>query len=207
MWKILLDRPQMTKWHMHIACWVPKATNTHSEYVIHIAFPQQQWLCEHVSMLCYSTVPSLTPSKPPDWLWAPSTAYWMAITGTTPRWQAARQSSQLLTPQPSTQDTNLWSCTSIPHSSLWRGIYLSTGAYLPSTLTDFNLKKIGRSCCIYPSGKIRPIAIGKEAVNIDPTRRYAQEEANVTGIEHELPNSDPSHYTSWAIHAALLLER
>lgn len=47
------------------------------------------------------------------------------------------------------------------------------------------------------SGKIRPIAIGKEALlNTDLTRRYAQEKANVTGIEHELPNSEPSHYTS-----------
>ena len=27
-------RVQMTKWRMRIACWIPKATNTHSEYVI-----------------------------------------------------------------------------------------------------------------------------------------------------------------------------
>lgn len=52
------------------------------------------------------------------------------------------------------------------------------------------------------------MAIGKEALlNPDPTRHYAQEKANVTGIEHELPNSGPSHYTSWAINAAMLLER
>jgi hypothetical protein len=32
MWKNMLepDRPQMTTWRMRIACWVPKATNTHS---------------------------------------------------------------------------------------------------------------------------------------------------------------------------------
>jgi len=29
-----LDRPQMTIWRMNTACWTPKATNTHSEYVI-----------------------------------------------------------------------------------------------------------------------------------------------------------------------------
>jgi hypothetical protein len=29
-----LDRPQMTIWRMRIACWIPKATTTHSEYVI-----------------------------------------------------------------------------------------------------------------------------------------------------------------------------
>jgi len=32
------DRPQMTIWHMLIACWIPKATNTGSEYVILTVF-------------------------------------------------------------------------------------------------------------------------------------------------------------------------
>jgi hypothetical protein len=36
---------------MRIACWITKATNTHPKYVILIAFPQQQWLHEHSSML------------------------------------------------------------------------------------------------------------------------------------------------------------
>jgi hypothetical protein len=31
------DRPQMIIWRMRIACWVPKATNTHSVCVILIA--------------------------------------------------------------------------------------------------------------------------------------------------------------------------
>jgi len=36
MWKIFveLERPQITIWRMRIACWIPKATDTHSEYVI-----------------------------------------------------------------------------------------------------------------------------------------------------------------------------
>ena len=38
---------------MPIACWIPEATNTHSEYVILPAFPLQQWLHERVSMLLY----------------------------------------------------------------------------------------------------------------------------------------------------------
>jgi len=44
MWKniVELGRPKMTIWRMRIACWVPKATNTHSEYVILIAFPLQR---------------------------------------------------------------------------------------------------------------------------------------------------------------------
>ena len=29
---------------MRIACWINKATGTHSEYLISFAFPQQQWL-------------------------------------------------------------------------------------------------------------------------------------------------------------------
>jgi hypothetical protein len=32
----------VTLWRMHIAFWIHKATNTHSEYVILIAFPPQQ---------------------------------------------------------------------------------------------------------------------------------------------------------------------
>jgi hypothetical protein len=32
-------RPQMTIWRVRIACWIPKATNTHSEYVTLTAFP------------------------------------------------------------------------------------------------------------------------------------------------------------------------
>ena len=33
------------------ACWITKATDTHSEYVTLIAFPRQQWLRELTSML------------------------------------------------------------------------------------------------------------------------------------------------------------
>jgi len=32
-------RPQMTMWRLWISRWVPKTTNAHLEYVIHIAFP------------------------------------------------------------------------------------------------------------------------------------------------------------------------
>jgi hypothetical protein len=39
-------------WRVRCACWVIKAKNTHSEYVIIIAFPLQQWLHERASMLC-----------------------------------------------------------------------------------------------------------------------------------------------------------
>ena len=36
MWKNFIQprRPQITIWRMRIACWIAKATNTHSEYVI-----------------------------------------------------------------------------------------------------------------------------------------------------------------------------
>ena len=36
---------------MSFACWLTKATDTHSEYIKLIAFPQQQWLRECALML------------------------------------------------------------------------------------------------------------------------------------------------------------
>ena len=45
--------------HMRVAFWTPKATNTHSEYVILIAFPLQQWLHERASMLRYTCIACL----------------------------------------------------------------------------------------------------------------------------------------------------
>ena len=33
------ERPQITPWRRRIASWITKAINTHSEYVILIAFP------------------------------------------------------------------------------------------------------------------------------------------------------------------------
>ena len=44
------DRPQMI-WRMCIACWMTKATNTHSQYAILITFPLKQWLHERAP--CY----------------------------------------------------------------------------------------------------------------------------------------------------------
>jgi len=38
---------------MRIACWIPKATNADSEYVILIAFPLLRWLHERASVLRY----------------------------------------------------------------------------------------------------------------------------------------------------------
>jgi hypothetical protein len=45
--------------NMRFVCWIPKATNTHSEYVMFIAVPLQQWFRERASMLRYSTLPVL----------------------------------------------------------------------------------------------------------------------------------------------------
>jgi hypothetical protein len=41
MWENILEqgRPPMTMWLMCIACWIPKATDTHLEHVILLAFP------------------------------------------------------------------------------------------------------------------------------------------------------------------------
>jgi hypothetical protein len=44
---------------MPFACWIIKATDTYSEYVIIIAFPRQQWLGEHASVLGYTYIACL----------------------------------------------------------------------------------------------------------------------------------------------------
>ena len=56
MWKntVQPDSPHMTVQQKHIACWIPKATNTNSEYVIVIAFPLQQQLHKCASISCYT---------------------------------------------------------------------------------------------------------------------------------------------------------
>ena len=41
-------------WRMRIAGWIPKATNTHSQYVKLTAFPLQQWLHERSPMLRFT---------------------------------------------------------------------------------------------------------------------------------------------------------
>jgi len=49
-------RQQMTIWRMRIICWIPKATNTYSDYVILIAFTVQQWFYGRASMLHYTYI-------------------------------------------------------------------------------------------------------------------------------------------------------
>ena len=61
MWKNIVDRgrAQMATWRVRVACWISKATNTHSQYEILICFPRQQWLRERVVMLCCTYVACL----------------------------------------------------------------------------------------------------------------------------------------------------
>jgi hypothetical protein len=48
------DKPQMTIWRMRIACWISKATNKQSQYVILTAFPLQQLLEQtHLNVTLY----------------------------------------------------------------------------------------------------------------------------------------------------------
>jgi hypothetical protein len=48
----------MTIWRIRVSCWITKATNTHSEYVI-IVFLRQQWLHESASVLRYTRMACL----------------------------------------------------------------------------------------------------------------------------------------------------
>jgi hypothetical protein len=45
--------------HMHFECWVANSTDTHSECVIFIDFPRQQWLSERASLLDYTYIACL----------------------------------------------------------------------------------------------------------------------------------------------------
>ena len=49
----------MITWRMRFVCWILKAENTHSEYVIHIAFPLQEWLQEGALMLHFTYIACL----------------------------------------------------------------------------------------------------------------------------------------------------
>jgi len=64
-WKNIVqpDRPQMTIWFMPIACSVNKATDTHSEYVIHTVVPRQRWLRQRASMWRYTYIACLVNTK------------------------------------------------------------------------------------------------------------------------------------------------
>jgi hypothetical protein len=57
----------MKVWHIHIAGWIPKATNTHSEYVILIAFTLTQWLGERACMLRLYYIACLSLGSPVPW--------------------------------------------------------------------------------------------------------------------------------------------
>jgi hypothetical protein len=43
-------KPRVTTWRMCIACYITMAADTHSVFVILIAFQQQQWFRESASM-------------------------------------------------------------------------------------------------------------------------------------------------------------
>ena len=63
MWKNMVRAGQATDGNIirrrRFACWMTKAKDTHSEYVILIAFPQQEWLRERASMLRYTYIACL----------------------------------------------------------------------------------------------------------------------------------------------------
>jgi len=55
MWKnaVEAERPQMTIWCMHFACWTPKAAVTHLEYVMHIVSSPTMVAQTRVSVMLY----------------------------------------------------------------------------------------------------------------------------------------------------------
>ena len=65
MWKNIVQqgRPQMTIWRMRIKYRITTATDPHSQYGIHIAFPLQQRLRERAPMLRYTYIARLVTSR------------------------------------------------------------------------------------------------------------------------------------------------
>ena len=53
------DRPQMTIWRMRISFGYVRHKNTHTEYVILVAFPLQQWSHERALVLRYTCISCL----------------------------------------------------------------------------------------------------------------------------------------------------
>jgi hypothetical protein len=49
----------MVVWYLRISRWIREATNSHSEYVVLIAFTLQLWLHESVLMLHYTYIACL----------------------------------------------------------------------------------------------------------------------------------------------------
>jgi hypothetical protein len=56
---VVPDRPQVTIWLMRIACWVTKAADTHSEFVILIASPATMVTPRRFSVTFIRTLPVL----------------------------------------------------------------------------------------------------------------------------------------------------
>ena len=51
-------------WRMRITYWITRATDTHSEYVMLIAFPRQQWLRERDAMIRYAYIACIPIRRP-----------------------------------------------------------------------------------------------------------------------------------------------
>jgi hypothetical protein len=64
MWKYIivqLDRLQMTKWRMRIACWITKATDTHAHaHIILVAFSRNGAYANAPECYVYAYIACLT---------------------------------------------------------------------------------------------------------------------------------------------------
>jgi hypothetical protein len=53
------DSPRVTIWRMRFTWWIREVINTHSDYVILIAFPQEQWLGERALNITFISILSV----------------------------------------------------------------------------------------------------------------------------------------------------
>ena len=50
---------------LRVVCWVTEGTDTHSYYLMLIAFPRQRWLCERSAVLPFTAIACLVPPPRP----------------------------------------------------------------------------------------------------------------------------------------------
>jgi len=103
----------MTIRRMRIACWIPKATGTHSEYVILTDYQLQQWLHLRTSLLRYTYIARPPPLPLSIWFHSSRSFLLRWWHGSFPRVKQPRRDADnsLLS---GAEVKNEWSCASIP---------------------------------------------------------------------------------------------
>jgi hypothetical protein len=121
---------------MRIACGLPKAKNTHSHYVILIAFPLQQWVHERAPKLRYTCI-----ACPVQTL---TTTFYRHSTSDTPLqlYRSLRQCLRYLQCLPYLQYTVCTAATCLRYLQLRSHCCAAHAVEIPLSITDISQTKI-----------------------------------------------------------------